>query len=277
MNMYTDSSSRLPLVVKNLLIINGLMLLLKIAMGTDQLGRSILDNWLGLHAIGSPDFEPWQVVTHMFMHAGPSSGQGWFMHIASNMFALFMFGGPIERVMGPKRFFNYYMLCGLGAAALQLAVSTAEVQPTIAQLQALGVDTEEVKGVVAASHISPDEANLLLNQIENNHPGSVDAAQNLFWHYAGVMVGASGAIFGILVAFGMLFPNVELMLIFLPIPIKAKYFVVLYGLFELFSGINQKAGDNVAHYAHLGGLIFGFFLIRYWKKKGVFWGSGGFR
>ncbi len=269
MNMYTDSSSRLPVVVKNLMIINGLMLLLKIAMGTDQLGRSMLDNWLGLHAIGSPDFKPWQVITHMFMHAGPNSGSGWYWHIASNMFALFMFGGPIERVMGPKRFLNYYLFCGLGAAALQMGVSYAETLPTVAELQALGVSTAEVKGVVEASHISPDEANLQLQRIEHEHPGSAEVAQSLFWHYAGVMVGASGAIFGILIAFGMLFPNVELMLLFLPIPIKAKYFVALYGLFELFSGINQRSGDNVAHYAHLGGLIFGFFLIRHWRRKRV--------
>ena len=269
MNMYADSSSRLPMVVKNLLIINGLMLLLKIALGTDLLGRSILDNWLGLHAIGSPDFKPWQVITHMFLHAGPSSGPGWYWHIVSNMFALFMFGGPIENAMGPKRFLNYYLLCGLGAAALQLGVSFAETQPTMAELQALGVSTEQVKNVVVASHISPDEANLALNQIEAEHPGSLDVVQSLFWHYAGVMVGASGAIFGILIAFGMLFPNVELMLLFLPIPIKAKYFVVLYGLWELYSGVSQRAGDNVAHYAHLGGLIFGFFIIKYWRKKGA--------
>ncbi|MBP8823302.1 MAG: rhomboid family intramembrane serine protease [Flavobacteriales bacterium] len=269
MNMYADPSSRLPVVVKNLLIINGLMLLLKIAMGTDLLGRSILDNWLGLHAIGSPDFKPWQVITHMFLHAGPSSGSNWYWHILSNMFALFMFGGPIEHVMGPKRFLNYYLLCGLGAAALQLGVSYAETQPTMAELHALGITTEQVKSVVVASHISPDEANTILYRLEASHPGSTDVVQALFWHYAGVMVGASGAIFGILIAFGMLFPNVELMLLFLPIPIKAKYFVALYGLFELFSGINQRSGDNVAHYAHLGGLIFGFFLIRYWRKKRV--------
>lgn len=270
MNMFSDSSSsRLPVVVKNLLIINGLMLLLKIAMGTDQLGRSVLDNWLGLHAIGSPDFKPWQVVTHMFMHAGPYSGQGWYWHIASNMFALFIFGGPIERVMGAKRFLNYYLLCGLGAAALQMSVSYAETQTTVADLEEYGVSTAEVKRMVEASHISVDEADAVLHGIVEQHPGSRNAVNAMFWDYAGVMVGASGAIFGILIAFGMLFPNVELMLLFLPIPIKAKYFVALYGLWELFSGVRQQAGDNVAHYAHLGGLIFGFFLIRYWRKKGL--------
>lgn len=270
MNMIGNPASRLPPVVKNLLIINGIMLLLKIALGTDAMGRSILDNWLGLHVIGSPDFKPWQVVTHMFMHAGPSSGGGWFWHIATNMFALFIFGGPIEHVMGAKRFLKYYLLCGLGAAALQMSVSYAEMQPSIQRLQESGVTLDEVKSIVAASHISTDEANRTLNAIVREHPGSSQAVNNMFWKYAGVMVGASGAIFGILVAFGMLFPNVELFLLFLPIPIKAKYFVILYGLFELYSGIRQHPGDNVAHFAHLGGLIFGFLLIRFWRRRGLF-------
>lgn len=275
MNGYMNPASRLPVVVKNLLIINGLMLLLKISMGTDALGRSLLDNLLGLHVIGSPDFKPWQVLTHMFLHAGPGSGPGWYWHIISNMFALFIFGGPIEHVMGSKRFLNYYLLCGLGAAALQMSVSYAETQRTVAELEAVGVTTDEVKEIVAASHISADEANHVMNGIVAQHEGSEDAVRAMFWDYAGVMVGASGAIFGILIAFGMFFPNVELFLLFLPIPIKAKYFVVLYGLWELFSGVSQRPGDNVAHYAHLGGLIFGFLLIRYWRRKGVFNQPGG--
>src|SRR5690606_40728163 len=132
-----------------------------------------------------------------------------------------------------------------------------------------GITTGEVKRMVVASHISMDDANAIMHEILRRNPGSEAAVMAMFWDYAGVMVGASGAIFGILIAFGMLFPNVELMLLFLPIPIKAKYFVALYGLWELFSGVRQQAGDNVAHYAHLGGLIFGFFLIRYWRKKGL--------
>jgi rhomboid-like protein len=263
-----SGQNRMPVVVKNLLIINGLMLLLKIAMGNDFMSRSILDTWLGLHPIGSPDFKPWQVITHMFMHAGPNGGPGWYWHIVSNMFALWMFGMPIERAMGAKRFLNYYLLCGLGAAALQMGVSYYETQATVAAVQATGATVGDVQRMVEASHVSIDDANMVLNDIVRQHPGSEDAVQALFWNYNGVMIGASGAIFGILIAFGMLFPNVELMLLFLPIPIKAKYFVALYGLWELFSGVRQQAGDNVAHYAHLGGLIFGFFLIRYWRRKG---------
>jgi len=267
MNVF--GNSRLPVVVKNLLIINGLMLLLKIALGFDAMHRSILDNWLGLHAIGSPDFKPWQIVTHMFMHAGPSEGGGWYWHIIANMFAVFMFGPPIERVMGSKRFINYYLLCGLGAAALQMAVSYNGTSALVKNVEAAGVQAAEVKQMVIASHISPDAANVAMGNITAQHPGSDTAVEALFWDYNSVMIGASGAIFGILIAFGMFFPNVELFLLFLPIPIKAKYFVVLYGLYELFSGVNQRAGDNVAHYAHLGGLIIGFFIITYWRKKGV--------
>ncbi|MEO8733322.1 MAG: rhomboid family intramembrane serine protease [Flavobacteriales bacterium] len=268
MNLF-GNSSRLPVVVKNLLIINGLMLLLKIALGSDAMGRSILDTWLGLHAIGSPDFKLWQIVTHMFMHAGPSEGDGWYWHILANMFAVFMFGPPIERVMGPKRFINYYLLCGLGAAALQMAVSYNGTREMVQNVEVAGVQAAEVKQMVVASHISLDQANAVMSNITAQHPGSGPAVEALFWDYNGVMIGASGAIFGILIAFGMFFPNVELFLLFLPIPIKAKYFVAMYGLWELFSGVHEKAGDNVAHFAHLGGLIIGFFIIIYWRKKGV--------
>jgi rhomboid-like protein len=268
MNLF-GNSSRLPVVVKNLLIINGLMLLLKIAMGTDAMGRSILDTWLGLHVIGSPDFKPWQIVTHIFMHAGPGEGNGWYWHILANMFAVFMFGPPIEHAMGPRRFINYYLLCGLGAAALQMAVSNTGTNGKVRNVEAAGVQAGEVKQMVVASHISLDQANAVMNNITEQHPGSGPAVEALFWDYNGVMIGASGAIFGILIAFGMFFPNVELFLLFLPIPIKAKYFVALYGLWELFSGVHVKAGDNVAHFAHLGGLIVGFFIILYWRKKRV--------
>lgn len=272
-----NPASRLPEVVKHLLIINGLMLLLKIVMGTDELGRSILDNWLGLHEVGSPDFKPWQVITHMFMHAGPGSGPGWYWHIAGNMFALFIFGGPIEHVMGSKRFLTYYLLCGLGAAALQMGVSYMETRATVAELESMGISTLEVKQMVTASHASVDEANRMMDELVRANPGSGSAVKAMFWDYAGVMVGASGAIFGLLIAFALFFPDVELFLLFLPIPIKAKYFVALYGLFELFSvsSWGQRSGDNVAHYAHLGGLIFGFILIRYWRRKGVFNRPGG--
>lgn len=262
----------LPPVVKNLLIINGLMLLLKITMGLDALGRSNLDNLLGLHVIGSPDFRPWQLLTHMFMHAGPGTGDpNWFLHIIMNMFALFMFGGPIERRWGAQRFLKYYLICGLGAGALQMGINYVEVKRDTDALAHAGVDIDAVKQAVRISHDTPGDVDMMITQAAASAPDvTSQALSGLFWDYSGVMVGASGAVFGILLAFGMMFPNVELMLLFLPIPIKAKYFVALYGLFELQAGIKQSPGDNIAHFAHLGGMLFGYLVIRYWKRREPF-------
>ncbi|MBL7963284.1 MAG: rhomboid family intramembrane serine protease [Flavobacteriales bacterium] len=260
----------MPPVVLNLMIINGLLLLLKLSMDSDELGRNTLDTLLGLHVIGSPDFKPWQFITHMFMHAGPGS-EGWFLHIGMNMFALFMFGAPVERLWGGKRFLQYYLLCGLGAAALHLGVNYLEVTAHVNAFQAAGGDLQAVKQAVTVSHTSLAEANKVMNDMLVRDGVPMELATQVFFDYSGVMVGASGAVFGILLAFGMMFPNVELMLLFFPFPIKAKYFVVLYGLFELFAGLQQRAGDNVAHFAHLGGMIFGFFMIRHWKRRMELW------
>ena len=252
--------SQLPPVVKNLLIINGIMFLLKMTFGTDDLGRNILDNTLGLHALDSPLFKPWQVVTHMFMH-------GDIGHIFLNMFALFMFGGPIERLWGSKRFLIYYLITGLGAAALHQGVAWWEAQQHLAVLSQYGVDLDEVK--YAASIVGGDMqgANDVLDGIMRNTGVPEQALVNVFYDQIGVIIGASGAVFGILLAFGMMFPNVQLMLLFPPIPIKAKYFVIGYGLLELYMGLSQRMGDNVAHFAHVGGMLFGWLLIRHWKLR----------
>ena len=266
-----QSREALPVVVKNLLIINGLFLLVKILLGFDAAHISKLDTLLGLHSISSPDFKPWQVVTHMFMHAGPDGRSGvWMMHILSNMFALFMFGAPVERLWGAQRFLKYYMLCGLGAAALQMTIDYQQVAKLEQAAIEQGVDLEAVKRATVLVHISQVEANQEIAGSGVKGPAMDAAATDLFSAYLGVMVGASGAVFGILLAFGMFFPNVELMLLFFPIPIKAKYFVIMYGLFELYSGLQPKAGDNIAHFAHLGGMIFGFIVIRWWKKRELF-------
>ena len=153
----------LPLIIKNLLIINVLVYIAQMTFGAS--GFISLEDTFALHHVQSPLFKPWQIITHMFMHAGPNSGGDWYWHILSNMFALFMFGGPIERVMGAKRFLNYYLLCGLGAAALQMAVSYGETQVTVAELQEMGITTEEVKRMVVASHISMDDANAIMHEI----------------------------------------------------------------------------------------------------------------
>ena len=230
--------SNMPRIVKNLLIINGLFFLATIAMPQ-------LTHVFGAYYWDSPYFKPWQIVTHMFMH-------GSFMHIFFNMFALWMFGTAIERVWGHKRFLIYYLVTGFGAFALHYAVVAWQVHGLVEQLGPEALETIRTQGVKLWSE-------------GRNYTDPVWAQLNMFYNIP--VVGASGAVFGILLAFGMMFPDVKLMLLFFPVPIKAKYFVIGYGAIELLSGIANRPGDNVAHFAHLGGMLFGFILIKYWGKK----------
>lgn len=240
MNYRQSAFGGTPPVVKNLIIINALMLL-----GYYAFSGSINLNWtLGLFHWTSDQFEPYQLITHMFMHGG-------FAHLFFNMFALWMFGRVLENVWGPKRFFIYYFATGLGAAFLHLMVNYIQIQSIISQMPQEQVNTVMEKGFSALQNnqnfTNPDMAKLNLSM---NIP----------------TVGASGAVFGILLAFGMLFPNTQLLLLFPPIPIKAKYFVMGYGAIELILGISQP-GSNVAHFAHIGGMLFGFILIKYWNSR----------
>jgi len=269
MSNFGSPLSSLPPVVKNLLIINALMLL-----GTWVLQQTGIDlkHILGLYFFTSEHFMPFQFVTHIFMHAD-------IMHLFFNMFALFMFGRVLESVWGPKRFLIYYMLTGLGAAALhtfvlwldynamQKALVAFSNTPTPDLLLTfvkdhLGSPTSDFYNFINHWSDNPDNS-LLINQ--GLDLGQI-AFNNAVNNVNALTVGASGAVFGILLAFGMLFPNTELMLIFPPIPIKAKYFVIGYGVIELYLGFQNSVGDNVAHFAHLGGMLFGFILIKYWQK-----------
>ena len=241
MNYRPSSFRHLPEVVKNLLIINGLFFLATITL--DGMGFDMY-RFFGLHQFQSPDFMPHQLVTHLFMH-------GNFTHLFFNMFALWMFGKVLENVWGGKKFLIYYMITGLGAAAIHLGVSQYEIMSLQAQ-------------------ISSNDLNTILNEGDSilaggqNYTNPIMGKLNLLIHTP--TVGASGAVFGVLLAFGMLFPN-ALLYIYFAIPIKAKYFVILYGLLELYAGISNNPADNVAHFAHLGGMIFGFLLIKYWKRN----------
>jgi len=154
-----------------------------------------------------------------------------FSHLFFNMFALFMFGSVLERTWGPKRYLTYYFITGIGAGLIQLLVVHFQVQSFMSSIE-----------------LSSAEVVFLYNSLP-------------------VTIGASGAVFGLLLAFGMLYPNAPLYLMFIPVPIKAKYFVIGYGLIEFFFGVSNRAGDNVAHFAHLGGMLFGIIMILYWKKK----------
>lgn len=233
----------LPVVTKNILVITILAWLATVLLW----GKVDLTNMLGLHYFKAPAFKPYQFVTYIFMHAArdPRTGQIVLSHIFFNMFAVFMFGSALESVWGPKKFLIFYIFTGLGAALTQLTVFYFQVTPTLDHLQLL---LEQTKNYSEQSQIIEYRKEFL------NSPGLT-------------IVGASGSLFGLLIAFGIMFPNAELMMLFIPIPIKAKYFVAIYGAIELFSGIADTEGDNVAHFAHLGGMLFGFILLMIWRQK----------
>lgn len=270
----SGSSQSLPPVVKNLIIINVLMVLLQFALGQQGIN---LGDYLGLHYWASPLFRWWQPFTHMFMHGDPYDVQATLMHIFSNMFALWMFGRILENIWGSKRFLTFYLICGLGAALCHTAVLSIEYvgfHNDFLRYQANPTFVEYAHFI--RNHGLADNA--VCNKILNFWQANSDCGDcaltsiRLFNDYYTHMineatVGASGAVFGVLFAFGYLFPNTELMLLFPPIPVKAKWFVGLYALFELYSGIQNSAGDNIAHFAHLGGMLFAFILLRIWNNK----------
>ena len=221
----------IPAVTKNLLIANLVAFVATLLLRSGNgIGGTDLNDTFGLHFLLAPDFRVWQLFTYMFMHASVE-------HIFFNMFALWMFGCVVERVWGPKRFFAYYVACGVGAGLFQEAAQFAQFYLTAAA-QVPGFSAADVFSVAAES------AGVL----------------NLW-----TTVGASGAVYGILLAFGMIFPEERIFIFPLPVPIKAKWFVGIYAAIELFSSLSTS-GDNVAHLAHLGGMVVGFFLIRHWRK-----------
>jgi membrane associated rhomboid family serine protease len=235
----------LPLVTKNLLIINVLMAVVSLFYAGDNYFG--LNGILGLHYPSSISFSPFQIITHMFMHGGPS-------HIFFNMFALIMFGSALEQNWGPKRFLIFYLLTGLGAVALHLGVMHLEVLSILSDYSAA-----EAQSVVA-------EINYNWSIGKVSTLAELERITDIF---IAPTVGASGAIFGLLVGYGVLYPNRELMLIFLPVPIKAKYFIPGLILIELFMGVGNYEFDNIAHFAHLGGALIGFIVVKWWQKKGL--------
>ncbi len=242
--MFRNFIATLPPVVKNLLAINILIWLVMSLVPT--LSRA-LDNHLALYYFTSPAFSPYQIFTYMFLHGG-------FTHLLFNMFALAMFGRTIEMVMGSSRFLFFYITCGICAALVQLGVFAIY----ISQIEAMLPD-DVCRQVI-------DEGLSLLRR-GYNYSDPDCARLNAFINTP--MVGASGAIYGVLLAFGFLFPNMPVYIFFVPFPIKAKWLIIGYFVLELVSGIAGSA-DGVAHFAHLGGMIFGYILLVYWKKKGVF-------
>jgi len=218
---------RIPTITKNLLIIN---LIAFFATFVLQLRGGDLANVGGLHFFMASDFHIYQLVTYLFLHAN-------FMHILSNMFGLWMFGCVIENVWGPKKFLFYYISCGIGAGLLQ----------EIAQLGSFYM--------------------MISEQDPNVSFGEIFAIGQQLSHQlnAWTTIGASGAVYAVILAFGMTFPNERLFIIPFPFPIKAKWFVLFYVAIEFFSALGSS-GDGVAHTAHLGGMLFGFLMIRYWNR-----------
>lgn len=229
---------KLTAVVKNLLIVNGLFFLATLTFGEFMFEK------FSLFYPGSNYFMPHQIFTHMFMHS--TSG---FWHILGNMLALFFFGPALEMKFGPKRFLIYYAVTGIGAAALHTFINYIEIQSLIALVDPTLVERIYQEG---------------FNLSVNITPGS--PAESLLYAVNTPMVGASGAVFGILLAYGVFYPNDMIYINFI-FPMKVKYFVMLYGAMELFLAFRNSPGDSVAHFAHLGGLLFGFLLIRLWRYK----------
>ena len=234
--------NNIPTVTKNLLAINVLMflaLLVAEKQGVD------LNSVLGLHLFASEGFQPYQLVTYMFMHASVT-------HLFFNMFALYMFGRTLEYMWGAKRFLVYYLVAGIGSALVQEAIGMVRYHEALDGMSPLDVELVLSRGFDALregkNFVNPQLAHL--NVVLNS-----------------TTVGASGAIYAILLGFGMLFPEERMFVFPVPFPIKAKYFVMGYVVIELYLGVSGSA-DGVAHFAHLGGMLFGFILILFWRNKG---------
>ncbi len=260
----------LPLIIKNLIIINALVFITQ--QTVEKSGNpELMNNLFALHTWQSPLFKPWQFVTHLFMH-------GSFGHILSNMFALWMFGSVLENLWGPKKFLTFYIICGLGAALLHMIVLYFETHSLLQDFNALkgNFTYGNFEIFLNKYHISNYYDSTTIANIVNSwhsNTGDSGAAQNAY-ALANYFVnsrlneptlGASGAVFGCLAAFGYLFPNTYIYIYFF-LPLKAKWFVLIYAGLELTMALQNSAGDNVAHFAHLGGAIFGLALVYFWNK-----------
>jgi membrane associated rhomboid family serine protease len=256
-------------VVMNLIFINVLMLIATYVL--DYRFNVDLTSKLALYYPESSHFQVHQIFTHMFMHGG-------ITHLFFNMFALWMFGRALENAWGSKRFLFFYLITGLGAAALHTFVNYVELSP-LSNLVHTFVKSPNPDLLIqfSKSYIEDPDIQMKFQQFASSWKSDVndismtnEAVNAVLLYYDKMIsiptVGASGAVYGVLIGFGMLFPNTVLMLLFPPIPIKAKYLVMIFAAMELYLGISQP-GSNIAHFAHLGGMLFGFLLIKYWNSK----------
>ena len=235
---------QMPPVTKNLLIINTIIWA-AINLLSNSIGPKIVQ-YGSLYYFTSSEFLPWQLISYMFLHES-------FTHLFFNMFALFMFGMVIERALGSARFLFYYISCGIGAALIQEGVFAIMIN----HLEGVISDPQAIDYVIS------NGANALMHGQNFMNP----ALAHLNSLINCPMLGASGAVYGILLAFGYLFPRQPIYLMFIPVPIQARWMVLIYGVIELTQAMSNNAADNVAHVAHLGGMIFGLLLLIYWRKK----------
>lgn len=251
--------NNIPPVVKNLLAINLILWLATIALPGvfRSFGFNVdLTDVLGMHYWASSRFNPAQLLTYAFMH-------GNFSHMFFNMFAVYMFGSALEQLWGSRRFLLYYVVTGIGAAVIQQLFWTFEFHTLLNAM-------DNAISANSGSVLLPYESELMkyfrFTGLKFFDAAQVQEMKDMFLN-APITVGASGSVFGLLLAFGWLFPEARLMMLFFPVPIKARIFVLIYGVAELFLGVANFSGDNVAHFAHLGGMLFGIFLILIWKKR----------
>ena len=241
--------NRVSPTVKQLLVINVIFYF----GSTFSLNTDFIYSLFSLHFPENSEFKFWQLVTHMFMHGG-------ILHLAFNMFALWMFGSSIESIFGSRRFLFFYLTCGLGAAIAQIAFLYYSFYSNLDLLVNSGYDQSLILSLLSEGKYNTSWENILGTQ------GLI----SLNTSFLSTMVGASGAIMGVLVAFGMFFPESKLMLVFFPVPIKAKYFIPGIILLDLFSAVTGQAifsPSNTAYIAHIGGAITGFLIMYYWKKN----------
>jgi len=250
---------------KNILIINGIIFILSDFVG---LRSYIIENF-GMRYFHSENFQPYQILTYMWVHGG-------FGHLFSNMFSVLIFAPILEKVWGSKKFLIYYLATGIGAGILYSGINYYENYSFEVKVKSYEQNPSPESFRKLVLNNSSEYYSQLYDFIDSYEQNPSSSNDNLSIAYANdllkvksdvPMVGASGAVFGILLAFAMLFPNMELMLLFLPIPVKAKYVVLVYGIYELWSEINRMPGDNVAHFAHLGGMLIGYLILKYWKRK----------
>ena len=230
--------------VKHLLIINSIFFLATLVIG------DFTYDLFALHYYDSPKFKYWQIITHMFMH-------GDFSHILFNMIGLWMFGTPIEQIWGKNKFIFFYLSTGLGAAALQMILYYFQIY----QANELFITLNTDKSIISEFYVSSRLPSNIINSLD------VRSLQSAFSAFNSVLVGASGALYGVLVAFAMLFPNTHLMLLFPPIPIKAKFLVPILIAADVFFGFSSYSIGPIAHFAHVGGVLTGFIMFQYWKKN----------